>query len=61
MKSRKILFYSFLRNDLQIVCIFRFMFELLSKANIGFGNKTVIIDTLDKIIGYVNQDGQFKL
>ena len=37
------------------------MFELLSKANIGFGNKTVIIDTLDKIIGYVNQDGQFKL
>ncbi|XP_060608338.1 regulator of telomere elongation helicase 1-like [Ruditapes philippinarum] len=33
-----------------------FMYELLAKANIVYGNKNIIVDTLDKIVSYVTAD-----
>lgn len=35
----------------------RFMYELLAKANIVYGNKNIIVDVLDKIISYITTDG----
>nr|KAG5700806.1 hypothetical protein BaRGS_035009 [Batillaria attramentaria] len=34
-----------------------FMFELLSKVNIGFESKSLLIDLLDKLVTYLNNDG----
>jgi hypothetical protein len=34
------------------------MYELLAKANIVYGNKNIIVDTLDKIVSYVTADGE---
>nr|KAG5688345.1 hypothetical protein BaRGS_027887 [Batillaria attramentaria] len=33
-----------------------FMFELLSKVNIGFESKSLLIDLLDKLVTYLNND-----
>ena len=39
----------------------RFIFELLAKANIVYANKNVVVDLLEKIVGYITADGELKL
>lgn len=36
------------------------MYELLAKANIVYGSKDVIVDTLEKVVSYVTTDGKYE-
>lgn len=38
--------------------ILRFMYELLAKANIVYGNKNIVVDALDKMVAYITSDGE---
>ena len=35
------------------------MFELLSKANVVFDNKNILLDVLEKVVTYITTDGMY--
>ena len=41
-----------------LLFFFRFMFELMAKVNITFGNKSFVIDLMDKMVAHFNTDGK---